>query len=81
MKEKIIDLFELAGYEYLHDAFNGTKLEFYDAEQEQTIVFWIKDYPLDLKNAMELIRQRFYDYGKSVGRNEIQSEIKKALGL
>jgi hypothetical protein len=30
---------------------------------------------------MEFIKERCYDIGKSIGRNEVQSGIKKLLGL
>jgi hypothetical protein len=76
MEEKVIELFKLAGYEYLTKKYDG-RLEFYDVEFEETVCF----LPVGLSNAMEFIKGRCYGVGKSIGRSYIQSEIKKLLDL
>ena len=80
MKEKIIELFELAGYEFICRKFNNGS-EFYHVESEETEVFFQGMHSKDLKNAMEFINQKCFQRGKSAGRIEVQFEIKKLLGL
>jgi hypothetical protein len=80
MKEQIVELFRLAGYDYIGEN-PGGKLLFYDAEMEQDAQFWMKGSEMDLQDTMEFIKERCYDIGKSIGRNEVQSGIKKLLGL
>ena len=81
MKEKMIKLFNLAGYDFIEEKPEG-RLILYDAEQEQELQFWVKGHPnLDLKDAMEFIKERCYDIGISIGKGEVQNQIRKALGL
>ena len=80
MKEKIIELFKLAGYDYINET-PGGRLELYDVEMENSVQFWMKGQETDLHDAMEFIKERCYDYGKSIGRDEVKSGIKKLIGL
>ncbi len=81
MKNKIIELFKLAGYSYVKESPEG-RLLFYDDEMEQDVQFWVKNKPkIDLADAISLIKQRCYDNGVSCGKSQIQSELKKLLGL
>ena len=80
MKENIIEIMKCVGYEFIEESPEG-RLLFYETDMEQTIQLWLRNDDGDLKRAMLLITTRAYDRGVSVGRYNVQNEIKKALRL
>jgi len=79
MKKKIIEIFVLAGYEFIKEE-PEDRLLFYDVEQEQNIQFWIPKRE-SMQKCIEVIKRRSFDYGKSIGQSSVQNEIRNALGF
>jgi hypothetical protein len=79
----IVSIFAAAGYEFLEQSPKGeysNRLLFYHHAGETNVQFWI-DEENDLTKVMDFICQRAYDLGESWGKANVQTDIKKALGL
>lgn len=79
-KETVIELFRLAGYDFIGEN-PVDRLLLYDEVMEQNVQFWFSNQDNILNLAMDLIKNRVLDYGKSIRRIEVQEKIKNALGL
>lgn len=89
MKEQIIQIMKLAGYDFIEER-PETRLLFYHVDQEQDVQIWLlseptKSDPYDieenLQQVVDLIKNREYEHGRSIGRIEIQEGIRKLLSL
>ena len=79
-REKIIKLFKLAGYDFIEKN-PPERLLFHDESNEREIQLWLKPGWDNLSRAMNLILNITHSNGISLGRSEVQTEIKNALGL
>jgi len=90
MKDRIIELMELAGYDFIKENTPG-QLYFYDLDAEQDVQFWYStdndDIPFppddksELIRAMKFIFARAYDKGFHFGKASVRNAIKDALKL
>jgi hypothetical protein len=84
MKERIIELMELAGYDFIKENTPG-QLYFHDLDAEQDVQFWYSGDDAaeisELRRAMKLIVARAYDKGFYSGKASVRNSIKDALKL
>jgi len=86
LNQKLIELAQAANYEFIREYPRG-RLLFWDPLYEIEIQFWKNgaegfDRPdNDFKRFMTLILNRNAEHNRRLGRTEVQSDIKKALGL
>ena len=88
MKNAVIDLMQMAGYEFVEEKPEG-RLIFYETEYDNTVQLWYATedlpFPTDTKagirDALKLITDRAYDRGLSFGKYSVRQSIKEALGI
>ena len=81
MKEEIIKIMQMAGYDFVKE-YPESRLLFYDVEAEQEVQLWLKDTPDEsLRKAIELICERSLDQGMRIGKQRIANEIKNLLQI
>lgn len=80
MNTNVFEIMKLFGYTLIEE--DGGRILFYEPDWEETVQIWKKKTAQEtVEMAVDLIKTRLIDRSKSFGRMEVQSEIKKALGL
>jgi len=77
-KENVALILEAAGFE-LHRENPEGRIIFFDPMSELELQYWFTDKKVS--DLMSWIRQLSYDHGIRYGRFQMQSELKKILGL
>ncbi len=81
MKDEIIKIMQMAGYDFVKEDPEG-RLLFYDIEAEQDVQIWMKDTPDEsLRKAIELISERSFAQGLSIGKLQVANGIKNLLQI
>lgn len=81
MKDEIIKIMQMAGYDFVKED-PESRLLFYDIEAEQDVQLWMKDSPDDsLRKAIELISERSFSQGISIGKRQVANGIKNLLQI